>query len=209
MSVNIIIPMKDAGEAKSRLRAALATRERIALVHYLYRQTLAFFSTSFPQYHLSVVTPSAASAAIASRYGASVICEPAAAGLSAAAATAAVWSRRHGFDTQLLIPADIATLDRDEIARLLQAGGYLSPGVVICSARDGGTNALLTTPPDAIPFHFGHLSSEAHQAAAAAQSIACQILALEHLSRDVDTPADCAELVAMDVITHRRTEVRV
>lgn len=193
MAVNIVIPMKDIRTAKYRLGSALGPCERVALVHRLYRQTLRFFSEYFPDHGLSVVTPDAAVAAIAQAYGAQVIRELEASGLSIAAARAAAWSARQGFPSQLLIPADIARLEPVEIARLL-ALPRLKPSVIICPAVDHGTNALLTTPPEAIPFCFGHGSSQAHAQAAHQRQVICRTLTLTHLSRDIDWPADLAEL---------------
>ncbi|HET7313876.1 MAG TPA: hypothetical protein VFJ08_05955, partial [Salinisphaera sp.] len=118
-----------------------------------------------------------------------VILEPRAAGLSAAAAFAAEWSVEHGFDAQLLIPADISELSAQEIATLLAAIDH-GPAVTICAATDGGTNALLTSPPNVIRFDFGFGSSRRHMLSARQRGISCRLLRMPNLSRDIDTPAD-------------------
>jgi len=59
-----------------------------------------------------------------------------------------------------------------------------------CPASDGGTNALLTTPPDVVPFRFGIRSSRAHLAAALERSVPCALLQMEKLTFDLDTPDD-------------------
>jgi 2-phospho-L-lactate guanylyltransferase len=138
-------------------------------------------------------------AAIAKNYGVTVILEPRAAGLSAAATFAAEWGVLNGFDAQLLIPADIADLSAQEIETLL-ATVDKSPSVTVCAATDGGTNALLTSPPDAICFDFGFGSSRRHILSARQQGISCRSLRMPNLSYDIDTPAD---LVRQQIHFHR------
>jgi len=68
--------------------------------------------------------------------------------------------------------------------------------VLLAPAEDRGTNALLTTPPDAIEFSYGIDSSVAHEQAAADREIDFKSLALPYLALDVDTPNDVEQLVA-------------
>jgi coenzyme F420-0:L-glutamate ligase/coenzyme F420-1:gamma-L-glutamate ligase len=79
------------------------------------------------------------------------------------------------------------------LAQLLAAGTRAE--VVIAAARDGGTNALLLSPPDAIAFRFGPGSAARHEAAARASGKSVERLLLPHLSRDLDRPEDLAEAV--------------
>ncbi|WP_108446988.1 2-phospho-L-lactate guanylyltransferase [Halomonas denitrificans] len=197
----IVIPVKDFGEAKSRLGQVLAPDRRSALARRLCERTLAFFRQRLPEHDLLVVTASSTIADLARRYDASVLMEPRPRGLSAAATLAAEWSRRQGYAAQLLIPADIAHLDEAELRQLLDAPRP-GPSVLICPASDGGTNALLTTPPDVLPFHFGRNSSEAHRQAAQQQGVPCRMLDLEHLRFDLDTPED---LDTLDSLVRQRS----
>jgi 2-phospho-L-lactate/phosphoenolpyruvate guanylyltransferase len=185
----IVIPVKGFGAAKSRLGGALSPDRRAVLARRLCERTLRFFRQRLPEHDLLVVTSSVSIATLARHHGAQVLHEPAAEGLSMAARRAAAWSRRRGYLAQLLVPADIAQLDEGEIRQLLSAH-HAGPGVVICPASDGGTNALLTSPPDAIPFHFGKRSSEAHREAALCLGLPCQVMELAKLRFDLDTPDD-------------------
>lgn len=190
----IVIPVKDFASAKSRLRPVLGDRHRSQLARRLCERTLSFFQQHFPEYPLLVVTASAAIGELARGHGASVLRELRPAGLSGAAALAAHWSKKHGFDSQLLVPADIARLDADEFRTLLRQPRS-APSVLICPASDAGTNALLTTPPDVVPFCFGPNSSEAHQAAALKRSLPCELLQFDHMRFDLDTPEDLHSLM--------------
>lgn len=189
MPVNIVIAVKDSRQGKSRLAPMFSIDERADFARYLYRRTLFFFTTQFPEQHLSVVTPSHDMAVLAEQHGAAVIREPRQAGLSTAAAFAARWSTWHGFDTQLLVPADIAVLRADEIQMLLDRIER-QPGVVICTAVDGGTNALLTSPPQVIDFSFGPDSGRRHEQLAHSRGVACQLVSLPYLRHDIDWPGD-------------------
>lgn len=195
MSLNtlIVIPVKDFGAAKTRLHPVLGPQRRSALARELCERTLAFFRRHFPQHPLLVVTASGAIAALARTRGAQVLPELRAAGLSAAARLAAAWARRQGFASMLLVPADIVNLDVREFRRLL-AQPRTDTSVLICPASDGGTNALLTTPPDVLPFCFGEGSSLAHRDRAAELGLSWRMLQFEHLRFDLDTPADLETL---------------
>ena len=142
-----------------------------------------------------VVTRSPVVAQRAAVQGATVIPEPEAGDLNAAAELAAAWAAGIGADALLVLHADIPTLVESELKALL-AAGVLAP-VVIAQSRDGGTNALLVSPPDAIGFHFGRQSADAHEAAAKAAGLGVEVLALPHLSRDIDRPEDLAEAIRL------------
>nr|WP_252738129.1 2-phospho-L-lactate guanylyltransferase [Marinobacter salexigens] len=185
----IVIPVKGFNKAKTRLGGRFPPLRRATLARRLCERTLRFFHRYLPEYDLLVVTSSSVIADLAKRHGAQVLQEAVAEGLSAAAERAAKWSQMHGYEAQLLIPADIAHLDETEVRSLLAIYSG-SPGVVLCPADDGGTNALLTSPPDAIPFRFGKRSASAHKEAASQQGIPCQTIELTHLRFDLDTPED-------------------
>lgn len=195
-----VIPVKAFSQAKSRLGHRLSPDHRVALAQRLCERTLCFLARHFPDHDRLVVTASSMIGKLAVDHGAMVLEEPAADGLSLAARRAAAWACRRGYPAQLLIPADIVQLDEREIHRLLEARRDEVPCAVICPASDGGTNALLTSPPDALPFHFGPRSADAHRQAALGQGLPCQILTLTNLRFDLDTPAD---LNTLDVLIQR------
>lgn len=188
MTVAIAILMKDPAAAKTRLSPVLANDAREKLALLLFENTLQFFRRTYPGGPLGVVTASQETAEIGKKYGASVIEEIEAGGINAAARRAGEWATDIGATSLLVVHADIATLVDEEVDRLLAARGRCS--VVIGVSADGGTNALLLTPPDAIPFCYGPNSAHAHEAAAHKSGQSCERLQLAHLSRDIDTPQD-------------------
>lgn len=188
MTVAIAILMKDPATAKTRLSPVLANdaRERLALL--LFENTLQFFKRTHADNPIGVVTASQETAAIGKKYGASIIKETGTGGINVAASHASEWAIGIGATSLLVVHADIATLVDEEVDRLLAARERHQ--VVIGVSADGGTNALLLTPPDAIPFCYGRNSANAHEAAAHKGGRSWEKLQLAYLSRDIDTPQD-------------------
>jgi coenzyme F420-0:L-glutamate ligase/coenzyme F420-1:gamma-L-glutamate ligase len=188
VTLAVAILMKDPADAKTRLRPALGddARERLALL--LFENTLAFFARVHAGRPLGVVTPSPRIAAHAYAKGAAVIDEQGSVGINAAASRAAEWAKEIGAASLLVVHADIPALADAEYAAMVEAGAHHA--VVICESVDGGTNALLVSPPAAIPFRFGEKSAAAHEAAAREKGLTSARLSLPLLSRDIDTPDD-------------------
>jgi coenzyme F420-0:L-glutamate ligase/coenzyme F420-1:gamma-L-glutamate ligase len=190
MSAAIAILMKDPANAKTRLIPALDNDARESLALLLFDNTLAFFRKFHPQAPIAVVTGSDRISEVANRHGASVLFERKAAGINSAADMAAAWASAIGAETLLVIHADVATIVASEIEHLLEAAR--THAVVIAESYDGGTNALLSSPPTAIPFAFGPRSAAAHEKAAQDAALSHVRLRLPWLCRDIDTPADLA-----------------
>jgi len=188
-STCVIIPMKNPSDSKQRMRPLLDDGQRAALALKLYRNTLQFFKQEFPQLTVVVVTPSAHIAQVARMAGHQVLQEFKASGLNRALERATQWSIKHNFHRQLIIPADIAELDKQEISSILKKFPYAN-GVVIGRAKDGGTNALLCSPADAITFCYGRNSAHLHAQSAQLSSVPYEVMDLKKLSADVDYPKD-------------------
>lgn len=194
MTVAAAILMKDPSEAKSRLKPALTNDARENLALLLFDNTLDFLVAGHDG-PVGVVTRSALIAERAAAKGARVIPEEDGGDINAAAGLASAWAREAGADSLLVLHADIPTLAPGELEQLLAAGGRAD--VVIAQSRDGGTNALLMSPPDAIPFRFGPNSAAAHENTARAKGLDVERLLLPHLSRDVDRPEDLAVAIRL------------
>ncbi|MBX3566476.1 MAG: coenzyme F420-0:L-glutamate ligase [Rhizobiaceae bacterium] len=194
MKVAAAILMKDPADAKSRLRPALGNDARESLALLLFDNTLAFL-VSHHDGPVGVVTRSATIAERTRAQGAVVIEEASGGDINAAAGFAAGWAQAIGAQSLLIMHADIPMLTADELTQLIAAGQ--GAPVVIAASRDGGTNALLLSPPGAIAFRFGPRSADAHEAAAKVAGLDVARLALTHLSRDVDRPEDLAEAIRL------------
>jgi coenzyme F420-0:L-glutamate ligase/coenzyme F420-1:gamma-L-glutamate ligase len=188
MTVAIAILMKDPCQAKTRLKPALGNDARETLALLLFENTLGFFRRFYGDNPLAVVTPSERVAEIARAHDATALGQNGKAGINGAAARAAEWARSINAEKLLVIHADIPTLEAAEIAILI--GASVEASVVIAESHDCGTNAILLSPPDAIPFSFGPRSADAHETAAKGEGRGCTRLTLPNLCRDIDTPHD-------------------
>ncbi len=206
MSLCIVIPMKDSSQSKSRLSPVLDNSERQCLALNLFQQTLAFLCEYYPQHNTLVVTPAQSIAAIARNYGCQVLLEPSARGLNKALTSAAAHCTAQGYSSQLVLPADIVALDVSEFERLLNCPRE-TPSVVICPALDGGTNALLSTPPEAIPFSYGTNSSWSHYHSAGRLNVDRQFINLAKLALDLDNPSDLQRL-GSSLVTQLKTNTQ-
>ena len=141
-----------------------------------------------------VVTSDAQAAAEARAAGAEVFLESDQVSHSASADAAARRAIALGARTVLLAPIDVPLVTTAEFEALAAHSG---PGVTVVPSADGtGTNALVRTPPDAIPSRFGPGSFQAHLAEARAKGIEARIASPPGLVFDVDTPEDVRELLA-------------
>lgn len=102
-----------------------------------------------------------------------------------------------GASTMLLLPADIPLVTKADIQALLTE--HTCPGVTLAAAgSDGGTNALLVSPPDIIAPAFGENSCQRHSAHAREQDVEPAVLHTYGLNLDIDTLEDIHALLAAD-----------
>ena len=141
-----------------------------------------------------VVTRDERASELAGRYGARVLAEPSNNGQSAAVERAAGALSLAGVESLLQVPGDVPGTSAGEIAAVLAAhrgAGNGAPAITLVPSHDRrGTNCVLCSPLDALPFAFGHDSFAPHCEAAHARGIAPRILSLPGLGLDIDTPDD-------------------
>ena len=142
-----IIPMKDPAVAKSRLAEVLPDAVRARLAMALFRRMLGFLAEAQPEVDVLVVSESDVIEVEVQGH----FLRQKGSGLNEAVSEGAAWAKAQGYAAICVLPADLADPSADDLARLLA----LSEGVSIAPAHDGGTNALLVSPPDAISFHYG------------------------------------------------------
>ena len=200
MTIGAVLPVKDFGHAKQRLAGFLSAVECRLLAEAMAEDVLETLSQVSELSEIIVVTRDERAFELAARHGARVLAEPSNDGQSAAVERAAAALGRAGVESLLQVPGDVPGASADEIAAVLAAHGRASdgaPAVTLVPSYDRrGTNCVLCSPPDALPFAFGHDSFEPHCEAARAQGIARRIIALPGLGLDIDTPDDLRAFVA-------------
>ena len=188
MSLCVVIPMKDPAEAKTRLGDSLPAKARAALTRTLFRQTLRVLRSVDASLHIVVVTSSDAIRAICYPFRVTLLDDPGE-GLNAAAHAGAMYAAHHRFDAVCILPGDLADPQSSDLSALFAVSREV-PSVIIAPAHDGGTNALVVTPPDAIAFAYGPDSCAAHQRSAEAAGLPCLVKPLPSLLYDVDRSSD-------------------
>ena len=200
MTIGAVLPIKDFGHAKQRLAGFLSAAERRLLCEAMAEDVLATLSQVQALSDIIVVTRDERAGGLAARHGAQVLTEPSNDGQSAAVERAAAELARAGVHSLLQVPGDVPGASADEIDAVLarhESAAGEGPAITLVPAHDRrGTNCVLCSPPDVLPFAFGHDSFGPHCEAARARGITPRILPLPGLGLDIDTPDDLRAFVA-------------
>ncbi len=196
MTTLVVVPMKDPAHSKTRLAPVLTAHERSELAKRLFCRTMSVLQVSQTtvSFDLAVVTASPMIRTLACHYTNIVIDEGPGGTLCASAEQAATWAMAHDYTRLGIIPADLAAPDADDVCRLL---GH-DEQVVVCPSLYDGTNALLTTPPRAIPFCYGPHSASRHLEAAHKLGLTARRLSFDSLRLDIDTSSCLSQALAQD-----------
>lgn len=196
-NTNIVVPVKNPAAAKQRLGDLLTAGQRRELALAVFEHMLSVICLPAGQaagpprdYGVLIVTDSAEIETRAKSLGLPVLLEKEAKGETHAVEAATRWSCEKGFTRQIVIPADLPCVTREDIETLMSVK-MKSPSVVLCPATgDDGTNAILTSPPDALKFRFGKKSFPDYVDQARRLGIPCEVIRLPRLVLDIDTPED-------------------
>lgn len=186
------VPVRSLHDAKRRLevgdRAGLATR--------MLEHVLGVLQATGGFERVAVVSPDEAVLALAARHGVLGLFQRSR-GLNEACDEAARWALDCGARALLLVHADLPVLTTDSVRALVAAAQRRTPSVVLGPDRHGsGTNLLLATPPDAIPFAFGVNSRFRHRALARKARVTVVEYVSEPTAADIDTAHDLVESLA-------------
>ena len=188
MSIWALVPVKSLTAAKTRLRPTLSTEECAALALCMGRDVLTVLRDTRQVEKVNLLGSEANAKELSGEYDCEVIAEDRGSDLNSNLADAAQRLTRDGARTLLILPGDLPMLTTADIESVLNQH---TDGVTVCpAARDGGTNALVVTPPDAIHFQFGKDSARRHISAAERAGLANRRLELPAFARDIDTPDD-------------------
>jgi len=182
------VPIKDFARAKSRLASALSTEQCAELAVCMAADVTATLRACPGIGHVVCLGEEPEIQAFATAHGCEFIAEKPGAGLSVSLDHAARQLQENGAQTLLIVPSDVPTISPDDIGELLNNH---HGGLTICpAARDGGTNALVVSPPTGIGFQFGEQSCARHVHAAEAAGLEHRVVQAAAFSCDIDRPAD-------------------
>jgi 2-phospho-L-lactate guanylyltransferase len=186
MSIQILIGLKQLSLAKQRLMPQLSLAERrTMMLSMLTTVTAAARASELGPVALATSEPDAPSLAVALKVD--VVSDG---GLPWNDGLVHALNRVDGSPSAVLyLAGDLPLLRARDLLAFVDAAP--PSGVAVARARDGGSNALLVTPPRALTPMFGYpRSSEVHRAAATGLRLVCRVLDIAGLALDVDTIED-------------------
>jgi 2-phospho-L-lactate/phosphoenolpyruvate guanylyltransferase len=190
MDLWAVVPVKERDRAKERLAPLLPPEMRQALALAMLEDVLTALASASGLAGLLVVTVDPAARRVALPYGARLVEAGARDGHTGAVAAAARLLAAEGRGGMLTLPGDIPLVTADEITRLVAAHRPARSFTIVPSHDEGGSNAILLSPPDAVPLRFGVDSFFPHLRAAEAQGIRPTVLRLPGIALDIDNPED-------------------
>jgi 2-phospho-L-lactate guanylyltransferase len=204
-SVWAVVPVKQFYGAKQRLSSALSPDERRLLAMTMLEDVLNAVSAVKTLAGTLVVTVDPAATSLATRYGARVVTEGARDGHTGAVTAAARLLVREGQTGMMTMPGDIPRLSSEEIAATLAAHRPAPAFTIVPAHDDLGSNAIVCSPPDAVPLRFGKDSFYPHLDAARARGIEPLIVRHPGIGMDIDNPVDLVAFLRMSPPVRTRT----
>lgn len=204
MDLWAVVPVKERDRAKERLAPLLMPRMRQELALAMLEDVLAALAATPGLAGLVVVTVDAAAGRLAARYGARLVEAGARDGHTGAVTAAARMLATEGRAGMLTLPGDIPLVTPAEIASLLAAHPPAPAFTIVPSHDEGGSNAIICSPPGAVPLRFGVDSFFPHLRAAEARGIRPTVLRLPGIALDIDNPEDLAAFARLPLPTRTR-----
>ncbi len=185
-----VVPVKEFGGAKQRLAGLLTAEQRRALAACMVEDVLEALAAVPELAGILVVTEEPVAIALAQRYGAEISTDGAQSGHTGAVAAAARRLVREGRAGMITLPGDIPGVTASEISATL-AAHKPAPSFTIVPAHDElGSNAVVVSPPDALPLRFGDNSYFPHLDSARRAGLTPTIIRQPGIAMDIDHPAD-------------------
>ena len=141
----LLIPFKSLATAKQRLAEALDQQQRSQLAEAMLRDVMTAAAGVLGRIDVALVTGDGRAQAMAKELGFAVIKDTHNESETAAIEMATAWCEQCGYDTTIVVPADIPLITSDELHRVLDAAPH--EGVVFVPAYDRrGSNCILRRP---------------------------------------------------------------
>jgi 2-phospho-L-lactate guanylyltransferase len=202
-----VVPVKELGQAKQRLAELVPARLREALALAMLEDVLSAIVAAPGLAGLAVVTVDPAARRLALRYGARLIEEGARDGHTGAVTAAARRLAAESASGILTLPGDIPLVTPAEVAALIAAHRPAPAFTIAPSHDEQGSNAVLLSPPEAVPLRFGDNSFFPHLRAAEARGIRPTVLRLSGIALDIDNPQDLRRFARVERDTRTRSLV--
>jgi len=187
MATFAVVPVKNLLKSKTRLSTIFTSQERSSLTLAMLQDVLNALKSS--KIHRTIVISSdIAVNKVAEKFGVKILGEMQD-GLNQAVDQTLKWCFKNGAESVLILPVDIPLITSKDINRIINLG-LKSKSVVISPSQNGGTNALLQTPPRIIPPCFGSNSFKKHLEQALNRHIRMKAYQSLRVSLDIDSERD-------------------
>ena len=186
----ILIPVKAFSRAKERLAPHHSEDDRAALARAFCEDMFRVVAQVKSVDRVYVVSAEYHALSLARQLNWHIIDESEQVSESVSVDAASLQCAREGVKALLRLPIDLPLITPSDIETLFY---FLEPppSVVIVPSLDGtGTNALLRSPPDLFPSHFGHGSLALHLKEAETAGAKLAIVRNERIALDIDEPKD-------------------
>jgi len=198
-----IVPLKTFSEAKQRLAAVLSEEERRSLMLAMARDVLGALCQCRQLTGVLIASRTQEADALAQAFNTERFSESPDADLPTTLKQASEYLTRtlkaRGI---MVIPADVPLISPVDIDRILAGHDRVT---LIPDADNLGTNCLIASPPDSIPFVFDGRSFKPHVDAAFAAGITPAVIPSRHFALDIDTADDLRALLAQAPTTQTAT----
>jgi 2-phospho-L-lactate guanylyltransferase len=183
-----LVPIKPPAATKTRLAAALGAEERAELAAHMAHDVLTALNAASGLASVAVLAADQSAVRGVQDFRCRVLEDERPGDLCGSLGKAAARIEAEGARTLVIVPADLPALTGSDIDGLLAR--HWNAVSIVPAARDGGTNALVLTPPSAIECQFGPDSARRHLDAARRAGLTATRLELPGFARDIDTVDD-------------------
>jgi 2-phospho-L-lactate/phosphoenolpyruvate guanylyltransferase len=204
MDLWAVVPVKERDRAKERLAPLLPPDMRQALALAMLEDVLTALGPAAGLAGIILVTVDQPARRLALRYGARILEDGARDGHTGAVSAAARLLSAEGRGGMLTMPGDIPLVTAGEISQVIAAHRPAPSFTIVPSHDEGGSNAILLSPPDAVPLRFGPDSFFPHLRVAEAQGIRPTVLHLPGIALDIDNPEDLVAFGRRPSLTRTR-----
>jgi 2-phospho-L-lactate guanylyltransferase len=190
------VPVKAFIGAKSRTASILSPAQRERLAATMLEDVLTALAGAVRLAGILVNTVDPKAADLARRYGARVVDDGALDGHTGAVMGMARILASEGKGALLTVPGDIPRVTAAEIDAVVSACPSVPSFTIVPAHDELGSNAVLCSPPLAVPLRFGDDSYFPHLVAARRQAIEPTIVRLPGIGLDMDHPSDLRAFMA-------------
>ncbi len=197
-TVCAVVPIRDIATSKSRLADILAGDERKALVAAMAQDVIMALKNCPAIDHVIVATDDPQAGRLAKKLNCKVWPQGQRAGLSATMNHAASRLKSRHVSTMLSVHADLPLANAAAFGHLMKHLENSPHVLIVPSPIDGGSNVIVTTPPDMLTFQYGHDSYHRHLDYCQSRGIPVITVRDDDLGVDIDTKADMRLLLEVE-----------